>query len=189
MAMNNQPNYIFDENIYNVVKDYFYTNGTPKWFHKRSGFTNDSTSLSFEDYNMPITAYINIQQTGTKTGKLILKLSDEHLATDPTYKEIYSEFKLFAQGLIPILGKHIINLKRKRNQNEQSGQELAIIYEKMTSQSAKPGTGPVELIKNLAGIKSPRGYTRTKKTNMPLKSAINKNHENFRKSRRRTRRV
>ena len=43
-------------------------------------------------------------------------------------------------------------------EREASGQEFAIGYEKMTGQSARPGTGPANLIKKFAGINSPRGY-------------------------------
>jgi serine/threonine-protein phosphatase 6 regulatory ankyrin repeat subunit B len=51
-----------------------------------------------------------------------------------------------------------ILLKAKEERNERSGQEFAIGYEKMTGQSARPGTGPANLIKKFAGINSPRGY-------------------------------
>jgi len=47
-------------------------------------------------------------------------------------------------------------LKAKEERNERSGQEHAFGYEKMTGQSAKPGSGPTNFPK-LAGIKRPRG--------------------------------
>jgi len=56
--------------------------------------------------------------------------------------------------------KILLKIKEKRNEN--SGQELAIGYEKMTRQSAKPGTGPANLIRKFAGIQSPRGYKKNR---------------------------
>jgi len=54
-------------------------------------------------------------------------------------------------------------LKAQEKRNEKSGQELAVGYEKMTGQSAKPGTGPANLIKKFAGLTSTRGYAINKK--------------------------
>jgi len=53
-------------------------------------------------------------------------------------------------------------LKAQEKRNEKSGQELAIGYEKMTGQSAKPGRGPANLIRKFAGIQSPRGYKKNR---------------------------
>jgi hypothetical protein len=53
-------------------------------------------------------------------------------------------------------------LKAQEKRNEKSGQEFAIRYENMTGQSAKPGTGPANLIRKFAGIQSPRGYKKNR---------------------------
>ena len=57
-------------------------------------------------------------------------------------------------------------------EREASGQELAIGYEKMTGQSAKPGTGPANLIRKFAGIQSPRGYTKNSHGGSRKKRAV-----------------
>ena len=69
---------------------------------------------------------------------------------------------------------------------EKRGQELAIGYEKMTGESARPGTGPANLIRKFAGIQSPSGYSITKNyiRNSRKRKSNTNNNGNSKKRRR-----
>ena len=123
-------------------------------------------------FNVPVTGntattLTNIQNTG---GYTALMRASEMGRTDVVKLLIENGADIFIEnkdGKTALdcaknneIRKILLKIKEKRNEN--SGQELAIGYEKMTGQSAKPGTGPANLIRKFAGIQSPRGYKKNR---------------------------
>jgi len=156
-----RPSYIFNEGTDEAMKEYL----GERWFNK-SNYKSDPTTIFLEHWKYPAEAIFILMQTGSKAGTIKVVLDNPANPEENALTEYVPE-------ILEILHQHIINVGRKtrRNNNarrfaeirnkERIGQDVARVYEEKTNRSAKPGTGPANIIRKFLGAQPPINYRET----------------------------
>jgi len=153
--------YIFNEGTDEAMEDYL----GERWFNK-SNYSSDPTTIFLEHWKYPAEAIFTLMQTGSKAGTIKVVLDNPANPEENALAE-------YVPDILEILHQHIINVGRKtrRNNNarrfaeirnkERIGQDVARVYEEKTNRSAKPGTGPANIIRKFLGAQPPINYRET----------------------------
>ena len=139
--------YIFDEGAEKAIETLL-----SSYRFDKSNYSQGQNKVHLEHWKTAAEVTLTIDQ---ETGRIKVEYDTP---SDPKYNDLAE----IVPDLVKELRTHIVNLKEQNKlRKEEAGQEFAIAYEKLTNQSAKPGTGPANTIRRFANIQPPTLPRRT----------------------------